>query len=224
MELTIAGKSGLRYFILANLTLMMRLFKFSLSLCVCASFLSADSLQAKNGVVVNQTMGHDGVCRDYYHLSHRLEPNNFTLITPSEWLQCHYCIVWEEPIDPQGCLHNRSAFNDSGGFTLYLDKSSFAVESGCKSEWLKLKMKTLGEGAQTEAAIDAKRQLWESIQKVAAGELAHLDVFLELNPYCRVINAEPLEVILDHCNVFFRTANGQYVDHTGTVVVTPTFP
>jgi hypothetical protein len=216
--------SRLGHFFVPNLTLMVRLFKFSLSLYVCTSFLSVDSLQAKNGVVVNQTMGHDGVSRDYYHLSHRLEPNNFTLITPSEWLQCHYCIVWEEPIDPQGCLHNRSAFNDSGGFTLYLDKSSFAVESGCKSEWLKLKMKTLGEGAQTEAAIDAKRQLWESIQKVAAEELAHLDVVLELSPYCRVINAEPLEVRLDYCNVSFRSVDGYYVDHTGAVIVTPILP
>lgn len=216
--------SRLGHFFVPNLTLMMRLFKFSLSLYVCTSFLSVDSLLAKNGVVVNQTMGHDGVCRDYYHLSHRLEPNNFTLITPSEWLQCHYCIVWEEPIDPQGCLHNRSAFNDSGGFTLYLDKSSFAVESGCQSEWLKLRMKTLGEGAQTKEAIDAKRQLWESIQKVAAGELAHLDVILELNPYCRVINAEPLEVRLDYCNVSFRSVDGYYVDHTGAVIVTPILP
>ena len=202
----------------------MRLFKFSLSLCVGTSFLSADSLQAKNGVVVNQTMGHDGVCRDYYHLSHRLEPNNFTLITPSEWLQCHYCIVWKEPIDPQGCLHNRCALDAHGGFTLYLDKSSFPVDSDCKSEWLKLSMKTLGEGAQTEAAINAKRQLWESIQKVVAGELAHLDVILELNPYCRVIKAEPLKVRLDYCNVFFRSVNGYYVDHTEAVKVALILP
>ena len=204
----------------------MHLFKFSLSLCVCIliSFLSVDSLLAKNGVVVNQTMGHDGVSRDYYHLRHRLEIDNFTLITPSEWLQCHYCIVWKEPVDPRGCFHNRSAFNDGGVFTLYLDKSSFAVESGCQSEWLKLKMKTLGEGAQTEAAIDAKRQLWESIQKVAAGDLAHLDVILELNPYCRVINAEPLEVRLNYCNVSFRSVDGYYVDHTEAVIVTPILP
>ena len=65
-----------------------------------------------------------------------------------------------------------------------------------------------------KAAIDAKRQLWESIQKVAAGELAHLDVILELNPYCREINAEPLEVRLDYCNVSFRSVDGYYVDHT----------
>ena len=69
--------SRLGHFFVPNLTLMMRLFKFSLSLYVCTSFLSVDSLQAKNGVVVNQTMGHDGVSRDYYHLSHWLEPNNF---------------------------------------------------------------------------------------------------------------------------------------------------
>ena len=216
--------SRLGHFFVPNLTLMMRLFKFSLSLYVCTSFLSVDSLLAKNGVVVNQTMGHDGVSRDYYHLRHRLEIDNFTLITPSEWLQCHYCIVWKEPIDPRGCFHNRSAFNDGGGFTLYLDRSSFPVDSGCQSEWLKLRMKTLGEGAQTEEAIDAKRQLWESIQKVAAGELAHLDVILELNPYCRVINAEPLEVRLDYCNVSFRSVDGYYVDHTGAVIVTPILP
>jgi len=204
----------------------MHLFKFSLSLCVCIliSFLSVDSLLAKNGVVVNQTMGHDGVSRDYYHLRHRLELDNFTLITPSEWLQCHYCIVWKEPVDPRGCFHNRSAFNDDGGFTLYLDRSSFPVDSGCQSEWLKLRMKTLGEGAQTKEAIDAKRQLWESIQKVAAGELAHLDVILELNPYCRVINAEPLEVRLNYCNVSFRSVDGYYVDHTEAVIVTPILP
>ena len=110
------------------------------------------------------------------------------------------------------------------GFTLYLDRSSFPVDSGCQSEWLKLRMKTLGEGAQTKEAIDAKRQLWESIQKVAAGELAHLDVILELNPYCRVINAEPLEVRLDYCNVSFRSVDGYYVDHTEAVIVTPILP
>ena len=85
-------------------------------------------------------------------------------------------------------------------------------------------MKTLGEGAQTEAAINAKRQLWESIQKVAAGELAHLDVILELNPYCRVINAEPLEVRLDYCNVSFRSVDGYYVDHTEAVIVALILP
>jgi hypothetical protein len=85
-------------------------------------------------------------------------------------------------------------------------------------------MKTLGEGAQTEAEIKAKRQLWESIQKVVAGELAHLDVILELNPYCRVIKAEPLEVRLDYCNVFFRSVNGHYFDHTNAVVVAPKLP
>ena len=117
---------------------MMRLFKFSLSLYVCTSFLSVNSLLAKNGVVVNQTMGHDGVSRDYYHLRHRLEIDNFTLITPSEWLQCHYCIVWKEPIDPKGCYHNRCYWDGSGNFIIYIKKDVFPIPSGCNSDWLKL--------------------------------------------------------------------------------------
>jgi hypothetical protein len=181
-------------------------------------------MQAENGVVFNQTLGHDGVTRDYFHLRYRLEPDNFTLITPQEWLQCHYCIVWKEPIDPRGCLHNLSAFSEGGGFTLYLKKSSFPVDSGCQSEWLKLRMKTQGLAGHSDAAIKIKRLLWESIQEVAVGELEYLDIVLELNPYCRVINAEPLKVRLDYCNVFFRSVDGQYIDHTNAVLVEPTLP
>ena len=211
----------------------MHLFKFSLSLCVCIliSFLSVDSLLAKNGVVVNQTMGHDGVSRDYYHLRHRLEIDNFTLITPSEWLQCHYCIVWKEPIDPKGCYHNRCYWDGSGNFIIYIKKDVFPIPSGCNSDWLKLEMKPNRSGRVYETseaalalALESKRQLWLQIVELHEGRLEQLDVVLELNPYFSVLSETPLLLKLDHCNLYFRTADNAYIDHLNAVRVDESQP
>jgi len=35
---------------------------------------------------------------------------------------------------------------------------------------------------------------------------------LELNPYVKVLNKDPLQVELGYCNVFFRHRDGDYYD------------
>ena len=37
-------------------------------------------------------------------------------------------------------------------------------------------------------------------------------VILELNPYVKVLQKEPLQVELENCNVFFRHKAGDYFD------------
>ena len=38
-------------------------------------------------------------------------------------------------------------------------------------------------------------------------------VILELNPYVKVQQEQPLSLELTYCNVFFRHRNGDYVNH-----------
>jgi len=181
---------------------------------------------AAKAVAINTTLGKDGVERTYYHLKYTLTRENSTLVTPKEWLQCHYCVVWQEPIDPNGCYHNRCYWDGNGNFIVYIKKDVFPIPSGCNSEWLKLEMKPnrservyeTSEAALSHA-LESKRQLWLQIVELHEGRLEQLEVILELNPYVSVLSESPLLLKLDHCNLYFRTADNAYVDHLKAVEV-----
>jgi len=177
-------------------------------------------------VAINTTLGKDGVERSYYHLKYTLTRENSTLVTPKEWLQCHYCVVWQEPINPKGCYHNRCYWDGSGNFIVYIKKDVFPIPSGCNSDWLKLEMKPNRSGRVYETseaalshALESKRQLWLQIIELHEARLEQLEVVLELNPYVTVLSESPLRLKLDHCNLYFRTADNAYVDHLKAVEV-----
>lgn len=177
-------------------------------------------------VAINTTVGKDGLERTYYHLSYTLTQDNSTLVTPDEWLQCHYAEVWGEPINPEGCWCNRPYWVGNGTFVIYLKKDLFPILSGCKSDWLKLKMKVNRHGdvyetseAALEDALESKRELWLQIVDLHEGRLEQLEVILELNPYVKVLSETPLRLKLNHCNLYFRTADNAYIDHLNAVRV-----
>ena len=171
-------------------------------------------------VTVNTTIGKDGVERTYYHLKYTLTPQNSTIVTPKEWLQCHYSKVWGEPINPKGCWCRKPYWDGSGRFVIYIKKDVFPILANCNSDWLLLRMNPnrsttvyeSSEDAQANA-LETKHNLWRQITALHKGKTEKLEVVLELNPYVTVLSETPLQLKLDHCNLYFRTANNAYVDH-----------
>jgi hypothetical protein len=204
--------------------------QFTGVLLLFCSMLFSTSLMAQE-VVVNTTIGKDGVKRTYYHLKYTLTPDNSTLVTPKEWLQCHYSKVWGEPINPEGCWCNRPYWVGNGTFVIYLKQDLFPILSDCKSDWLKLRMKPNRSECVYEAteaalahALESKRELWLQIVALHEGKLEQLEVILELNPYVTVLSESPLRLKLDHCNLYFRTADNAYIDHLNAVEVNKSQP
>jgi len=68
-----------------------------------------------------------------------------------------------------------------------------------------------------DAKIEVKRQLLARIRALAEAPGDVVTVVLEMNPYVEVVSRDPLRLQLTQCNVFFRQAQGGYVDHTGPV-------
>lgn len=177
-------------------------------------------------VAINTTLGKDGVERTYYHLKYALTRENSTLVTPKEWLQCHYAIVWGEAINPKGCWCREPCWDGSGGFVIYVKNDVFPIPADCNSDWLLLRMNanrspSVYESSEVELshALESKRELWLQIVALHEGRLEQLEVVLELNPYVTVLSESPLRLKLDHCNLYFRTADNAYIDHLNAVAV-----
>jgi hypothetical protein len=73
-------------------------------------------------------------------------------------------------------------------------------------------------------ALESKRELWLQIVALHEGKLEQLEVILELNPYVTVLSESPLRLKLDHCNLYFRTADNAYIDHLNAVEVNKSQP
>ena len=73
--------------------------------------------------------------------------------------------------------------------------------------------------AALELALASKRELWLQIVALHEERLEQLEVILELNPYVTVLSEKPLLLKLDHCNLYFRTADNAYIDHLKAVQV-----
>jgi hypothetical protein len=154
-----------------------------------------------SGVVINESNGHT-----YFHLAHTLEMGDFTLIHPDEYFDPKYPDIAGE-----------CKFASNGSFTLYINKASFPIPApNCNSRWLKVTMK-----GGKQSGVESKHTLWKQIQRVETGELDTIEVIIELNPYISIVNNDPLELELDYCNLWFRTAHGEYVAHTESFKAQP---
>ena len=132
-----------------------------------------------------------------------MKKGDFSLTHPDEFFDPKY---------PE--IKGACKLQDNGYFNIYLKKDSFPVTApSCQSNWLKLTMK----GSDAPNSLTRKRELWSKIQKVDSGELDQLQIIIELNPYVRIISADPLELELDYCNLWFRCAYGEYVPHTEAI-------
>jgi len=69
-------------------------------------------------------------------------------------------------------------------------------------------------GGGNAEAVSGKRAIWEQITALEAGQRGPLEVVIQLNPYVTVIQKDPLELELDYCNIWFRTAFRAYLPHT----------
>lgn len=175
-------------------------------------------------VTVNTTVGKDGVERKYYHLKYALTRENSILLTPKEWLRCKYAILWDEPINPKGCWCREPCWDGSGGFVIYIKKDVFPIPADCNSDWLLLRMNANrtpsvyeSSEADLEHALQTKNDLWRKITALHEGNIERLEIVLELNPYVTILSEMPLKLKLDQCNLYFRTANNAYVNHTNKV-------
>jgi len=99
-------------------------------------------------------------------------------------------------------------FSDGGQFQVYIKKSSFPISApNCKGNII-LRMPW---SSKEQGGIDKKYAVYKFLDKIKLGEKDKLNVTLELNPYVKVSNNS---YKLTQCNVFFRTANGKYINNT----------
>jgi hypothetical protein len=173
----------------------MRIYVYILTL-----FSSCLVLSGSEEVVVN-SLGE----RDYYHLKISLEVDDFRLTHPEEYF---------DPQWPESTSGVCEFSENSGGFVIYIKKTTIPVSAPyCKSNWLKV---TMNGRSNSKEDVQTKRELWNRLVAVKAGEILETPVVLELNPYVTVLNEEPLMLELDYCNLYFRTAWGAYVGNTDT--------
>ena len=109
---------------------------------------------------------------------------------------------------------------------IYIKKDVFPIPAECNSDWLLLKMNAnrspsvyeSGE-AVLEHALKTKHDLWRQITALHEGNIERLEVVIELNPYVTVLSETPLKLKLDHCNLYFRTADNAYLHHLRPVEI-----
>ena len=99
-------------------------------------------------------------------------------------------------------VNNAYGFNDGGQFEVLVPKAYFPIPApNCRKNII-IRM----PWSEYDAT---KKALYETL--LTATE--PVPVILELNPYVKVLQEQPLSVQLTYCNVFFRHRNGDYVDH-----------
>lgn len=107
-------------------------------------------------------------------------------------------------------------FTDGGQFEVYIPKEQFPTQAPNCKEYILLRMPwTNPKLPDSISFVKEKRILFEKIEAVKRGGIAAVDVVIELNPYVKVKNINPLKLELGGCNLFFRHASGQYIDYVG---------
>jgi hypothetical protein len=152
--------------------------------------------------------------RTYFHLLFKLTPTNSSLRVPSDYINSNF--------RPEKIAY----FDDSGLFEVFIKASDFPVPSpGCDGGWIVLRMaSTPADDSYADEKIEAKRKLWDHLQKMYEAGTGSADVAIELNPYVRVIDASVPKLELEYCNVFFRQAHGEYIPYVGALIHTNDFP
>ncbi|MDJ0891559.1 MAG: hypothetical protein QNK18_10260 [Gammaproteobacteria bacterium] len=122
------------------------------------------------------------------------------------------------------CLGLRAAMVDFGSsdrethaggqFEVRVERDSFPVAApACRGAIILRMPWTALQKRAYEAKVSAKRRLLARIRALEESREALLPVAIELNPYMRVLSRGPAVIELTGCNVFFRHADGGYVDH-----------
>ena len=126
----------------------------------------------------------------YYHIAFKLIQTNFIL--------------------PQKQISN------NGQFEILISKSKFPIDAPNCNKNIILRMPSTS-AAKDVKPYEGREALFNKILEVKKGTIKSLDVVIELNPYINILNANPPDIQLQYCNVFFRTSKDQYinsVDHS----------
>lgn len=92
-------------------------------------------------------------------------------------------------------------FNEGGQFEVLVPKEYFPLSAPNCRENIIIRM----PWSENEAK---KRALYEQLLSATGA----VSIILELNPYVKVLDKQPLNLELTYCNVFFRHRNGDYYD------------
>ena len=176
-------------------------------LCIAALFLFA--ICRAEPVKISQDVVSD---KTYYHLLFTLTPSNSSFTIPSSYTNKY------------SRMERPAVFDDD--FEVYIKASDFPVPSpGCNGGWIILRMTaTDTRDPYSDEKIEAKKQLWDRLQKMYETSAGFVDVVIELNPYVHVIDASVPKLELEYCNVFFRQAHGEYIPYVGALTRTNNFP
>ena len=127
-----------------------------------------------------------GKYNNYYHIEFELTKNNFTL--------------------------SKKSIRSNGQFEVLIPKAFFPIKApNCKKNIILRMPDTFA--TKGEEAYQERISLFDKIQEVKTGNIKSLKVVIELNPYIERLNIQPLEIQLQYCNVFFRTAFDHYINH-----------
>jgi hypothetical protein len=146
----------------------------------------------------------EGKYTRYYHLLLKLHPQDFELTVPTDQRR------------PRYTTENRYEFSGNGQFEIFVRKEAFPVPAPKCERYLIVRMPgTDPSRADAARKLEQKRALFDALKELKnSGTGAH-EVAIELNPYVQVVRSDPLQVELTECNVFFRQADGAYIDHMG---------
>ncbi len=101
-----------------------------------------------------------------------------------------------------------------GQFEVRLQRDSFPVAApACRGAIILRMPWTAPQKRAYKAKILAKRRLLARIRALEESPDSLLPVAIELNPYMVVRSQAPVVLELTGCNVFFRHADGGYIDH-----------
>lgn len=96
-------------------------------------------------------------------------------------------------------VNDAYGFNDGGQFEVLVPKQYFPVPAPNCRENIIIRM----PWSEHETT---KKALFETLLSARKP----VPVILELNPYVKVVQQQPLSLELTYCNVFFRHRNGDY--------------
>jgi hypothetical protein len=148
----------------------------------------------------------EGKYTRYYHLLLKLHPQDFELTVPTEQRR------------PRYTTENRYELTRDGQFEIFVRKEAFPVPAPKCEGYVIVRMPgTDPSKADAAPKLEQKRVLFNALKELKSSGTGTgtYDVAIELNPYVQVVRRDPLQLELTECNVFFRQADGAYIDRVG---------
>ena len=143
---------------------------------------------------------------NYYHLRFQLTPDNCELSIPNEQRL------------PKYSKSNIYKFDQGGQFEVFIHASAFPVHAETpmnKPEYMILRMPwTNPDEPDARQKIAEKRILFDRIQTMKTEGKGNVEVIIQLD-HAEVLTKQPLTVKMTGINVFFRQADGRYINDVG---------